>query len=133
MLDDQIAPLCSGGLLVVGTPNAAEIGLTEHDEIELHQPYHRHILSERALVGLGRRAGLEVVEIRNRLWMDTLWPFVNWTFVSAYVRRLGSVLDVVAEPPRVGAVLSSPQLLLYGLAGYFFPVRAHMLVVFRKP
>jgi 2-polyprenyl-3-methyl-5-hydroxy-6-metoxy-1,4-benzoquinol methylase len=132
-LKEQVERLRPGGLLAVGTPNGENIGFTERDELELHQPYHRHLLSPSAMIALGREAGLEVVEVRKRLWMDTLWPFVNWTFVAHYVYQLGNVLDVVAEPPRVGAVLASPKLLFYGLAGYFFPSRAHMMYVGRKP
>lgn len=132
MLQEQAARLRSGGLLAVTCPNGAQVGLAERDEIDLHQPYHRHILSERALLGLAERAGLRLAAFRNRVWLDTLWPFVNWTFVSHYVHRLGNVVDVVAEPPKFGAVLTSPRLLLYGLAGYFFPSRSHMMAVFRK-
>ena len=37
------------GLLVVGTPNADEVSLSCPESLELHQPFHRHILSEKAL------------------------------------------------------------------------------------
>lgn len=132
MLEEQAARLRPGGLLAVTCPNADHIGLEHRDEMALHQPYHRHILSERALLGLTRQAGLHLVDFRRHDWFHTLWPFVNWTFVEHYVHRLGNVIDVVAEPPRIGAVLKSPKLLFFGFAGYFFPSRTHMMAVFRK-
>jgi SAM-dependent methyltransferase len=132
-LSEQLARMEPGGLLSVCTPNAAEIALNERGEIDLHQPYHRHILSLQALQGLGREVGLELLRTSGRYWMDSWVPFVNWRFVSSYVYRLGNALDVVFEPPRLATILTSPRLLFYGFFGYYLPSRSHMRVAFRKP
>lgn len=47
-----------GGLVVVGTPNAQNVSVHRKGDPSLHVPYHRHILSERALLALGREDGL---------------------------------------------------------------------------
>jgi len=132
-LAEQQACLAPGGLLSICTPNAAEIELNERGEIDLHQPYHRHILSLPALVALGRDVGLELLRTSGRYWMDSPVPFVNWRFVASYVYRLGNVIDVVFEPPRLATILTSPRLLFDGFFGYYLPSRSHMRVAFRKP
>ncbi len=122
-----------GGLLVIGTPNAETIDLQKPQTVELHQPYHRHILSQRILEALGRQLGLQVLEVQNRYYMDTLFPAVNTRFIWEYVYAHGGVLDATMEPAQVGRVLTSPRLLFFAVAGYFFPPRQSMLVFFRKP
>ena len=126
--------LNDGGLLVIGTPNADEIDLSSPDDfsMELHQPYHRHILSEQALAQLGKEAGLRIEEVYRRFYFDTLYPTVNTRFMEEYVRATGNVIDVVVEKPRPDVVLRSRRLLFHAFFGYFAPPRGNMMFFFRK-
>lgn len=127
-----VRSLAPGGLLVIGVPNASKITLSRPQTPQLHQPYHRHIPSEKALVNLGERLGFEVVRIHRRLFIDTLFPAVNSRFVWEYMHANGGVIDVLTEPPRVMSVLTSPKLMFYAVAGYFFPPRQDLLIAFRS-
>ncbi|OGX21910.1 MAG: hypothetical protein A3K54_04795 [Omnitrophica WOR_2 bacterium RBG_13_44_8] len=122
------------GILCIGTPNADQIDLSEPEQfaMPLHQPYHRHILSENALVQIGRNLGLRVGTIYHRWYYDTLYPTVNYRFIVTYMRYAGNVLDAIFEPPRVGMVISSPLLLFYTFFGYFFPPRSEMMIFFHR-
>ena len=120
------------GKLFIGTPNASEIELDERYSMELHQPYHRHILSESALTALCKGAGLQLVTIDHRFYYDTLYPMVNTQFIKRYIRRTGDFLDAGFEEPRVGLVLTSPELLFFGFFGYFFRARGNMVAVFQR-
>ena len=126
--------LNSGGVLFVGTPNAAEITLDRLDvfSMELHQPYHRHLLSEQALRQLCERAGLRVVDVDHRFYYDTLFPMTNAQFIRRYIRKSGGLLDAGFEEPKVAMVLTSAELLFFGLAGYFFRAAGNMVAAIRR-
>ncbi|NEO74379.1 class I SAM-dependent methyltransferase [Moorena sp. SIO3H5] len=126
-----VSCLKKGGLLVVGTPNADEIELSDSYLTMLHQPYHQHILSEKALLNLGLSNGLEVVKVYKRWSGNSLFPTLNPRFIFTYVRCTGNMIDVATEPPRLGTILTSPLLMFYAFAGYFFPHPGNMIVVFR--
>jgi hypothetical protein len=119
-------------MLFIGTPNADEITLDEGYSMELHPPYHRHILSERALKEICLKAGLKPITIYRRFYYDTLFPMVNTQFIKRYIRKAGGYLDAGFEKPRISMVLTSPELLFYGIFGYFFRARGNMLGVFQK-
>jgi SAM-dependent methyltransferase len=126
-----------GGLLVIGTPNADYISLRTSKPLgipELHQPYHRHILSERALLELGRENGLEPSLRLHRWWIDSPYPFVNTHFMWGYVAMQGGYVDVLfnRQPPPRGFLFRTPSLLFKALFGYFFPARRNMIVSFRS-
>ncbi|MGH7998638.1 MAG: class I SAM-dependent methyltransferase [Brasilonema sp.] len=133
-LDQLLGSLKKDGLLVIGTPNADEIDLlnSKNSFMELHQPYHRHILSEEALLNLGASKGLEVLEVYKRCYADTLYPPVNTRFLWGYIRRAGMVMDIVFEPFRPELILTSPKLLFYAFAGYFLRQPGHMMIFFRR-
>lgn len=123
------------GLLALGTPAADQIDLFDQEEYisELHQPYHRHILSEKALLDLGRETGLNVIKVEHRYYFDTLYPFVNSRFGKMYLRRIGNVMDAILEEPHAEIIFKSPRLLFYAFFGYFFPPKGNITVFFRKP
>ncbi len=133
-LAELVQCLRPGGLLVLATPVADPITLTDPETFlpELHQPYHRHILSERALRALGAQAGLEVAGVDPRFAFDTPVPFVNWRFGKAYLRQTGNLLDVLFERPRPEVLLAAPGLLFDALFGYFFPPPGYTTVFFRR-
>ncbi|MBS0211187.1 MAG: class I SAM-dependent methyltransferase [Planctomycetes bacterium] len=132
MLSQQAELVQDDGLLLVGTPEAGGIDLQRPHTVELHQPYHRHILSERALVDLAAQIGWHAVEIKRRYHLDTLVPVVNTRFIWEYVYANDNLLDVVVESPRFACVFQSPRLLFFSVAGYFFPPRQAMQVFFRR-
>jgi SAM-dependent methyltransferase len=121
-----------GGLLVVGTPNADHVSIARIGDPSLHPPYHRHILSERILLALGREQGMEPVDIYRRSFYDSLFPTVNSRFMWRYLRKSGGFLDAAVEPPNTGLVLRSPDMLFLAFFGYFLPARDYILVSFRK-
>ena len=130
----EVVPLLrSGGLLAVGTPNADHVSIARIGDPSLHPPYHRHILSEKALLALGREHGLDPVHVHPRSFYDSLVPTVNSRFMWSYVRACDGLLDSAVEPPRVGLVLRSPELVFKAFFGYFLPLRDNILVTFRKP
>jgi 2-polyprenyl-3-methyl-5-hydroxy-6-metoxy-1,4-benzoquinol methylase len=120
-----------GGLLAIGTPNADHVSIARKGDPSLHPPYHRHILSERVLLALGREQGLEPVDIYRRSFYDSLFPTVNSRFLWDYLGKTG-LLDTAVEPPRTGLVLRSPDLVFLAFFGYFLPRHDNILVGFRK-
>ena len=75
-----------GGVIALGTPNAEAIDLKQPEARvhTLHQPYHRHILSKRALQGLGKDLGWELLEYYPTMYANTRVPGVNSAFVNHY-------------------------------------------------
>ncbi len=131
-IKDLVDSLKVGGLFVVATPNADGIDLSKPELfVETHQPYHRHLLSEKALLNLGSSQGITAIEVYKRCYFDTLYLFVNTRFIWGYVHCTGGFLNALYEPPRLRLILTSPILIFYAVAGYFFPTRANMIIFFR--
>jgi hypothetical protein len=124
-----------GGLLCIGTPRADGIDLRNPNRTihSLHQPYHLHILSEKALKAIATGEGLVLEQLYRRHSCDTLFPFVNWPFLRAYLRALDDTLDAGFDPPRIDVVAKSPGLLFLGLFGYLLRCDSEMIAAFRKP
>lgn len=125
------------GWLVIGTPNADEISLKRRSnlrslQVELSQPYHRHILSERALIGLAKCFGLHAAQTYRRFYFDSLYPTVNTRFMWGYVKATGGYIDASFEPPRLAPLFTSPQLLFWAFFGYFFRTPGNILITFRR-
>lgn len=101
-LENMVRLLKPNGLLVLGTPNASEISLRSEDvlAVELSQPYHRHILSEKALSHLAERFALEPVHTYRRFYFDSFIPSVNTKFMWKYVELNGGFIDVCVKPPK---------------------------------
>lgn len=134
MVNTWSALLGKGGMLFVGTPNAAEIDLSRpgcfrHD---LHQPYHRHILSETALIDICERAGFKHLKTQHRVCVDTWFPFLNMSFLWAYVDQTGGFVDVLFDKPAWGVLFQSPSLLVKALFGRFTPSPVYMTCAFEK-
>ena len=125
----------AGGIICLGTPRADDIDLSnvERSIHSVHQPYHLHILSERAIRALPSQVGLTIEALYRRHSCDTPHPFVNWRFLRAYLAASDDTLDAGFDPPRPSTFLRAPQLVLLGLFGYLMPVASEMIVVMRKP
>jgi 2-polyprenyl-3-methyl-5-hydroxy-6-metoxy-1,4-benzoquinol methylase len=124
-----------GGLVVVGTPNAAKIDLARAEEhvFALHQPYHRHILARPALEAAGARVGLSVERVYDSAYTNTPIPFLNERFALFYLGTVGGVLDAAFEPVRPSFALFTPRAALYALFGFFLSPGTDMTVMFRAP
>lgn len=131
-LEKLVSCLKPGGVLVLGTPDASGITLSDRDRTSLHQPYHRHILSKQALLNLGNQYGLELIQYSNRSFYDTWIPGVNSRAIAYYIQKTGNLLDVVTEPPRFFTILTSPLLIFYVFLGYLFPPSNQMTIFFTK-
>ncbi len=121
-----------GGMLVIGTPNADHVSLARTRNPVLHPPYHRHILSKRMLLALGREQNLAAQHIYRRSYFDSLIPTVNSRFIWRYIEKADGLLDSAFEPPRQGLILRSPDLLFFAFFGYFVPRGDNIIVSFRK-
>lgn len=125
-----------GGLVVVGTPNANAIDLSQ-PEVRvhtLHQPYHRHIVSSEALKALGAELGWTLMRYYPTMYANTRVPFVNTPFVTHYFRCFDDTLDLAVEPIRVNSwKLWSPATLAIGIFGSFFAPETDVMAVFSIP
>lgn len=135
LLRELAALLRPGGLLCVGTPRADGIELAHANEAihSLHMPYHLHILSERALVDGATAAGLRHEHLYRQHSCDTRFPFTNWAFLRTYLRAADDTLDAGFDPPRIGAVATSPRLWALGLFGGWRQTPSEMIAMLRKP
>ena len=126
----------SGGLIVIGTPDASAIDLSRADEYlhTLHAPYHRHILSRQALIEAGEQRGWRLETFYPTMYSNTRIPFLNECFYRYYLTLTDDTLDALVEPVRSAPLLARlPLTLFYGLFGSFWSRRTDVAVIFRKP
>ena len=124
-----------GGLLYIGTADSEPVEMTDLEPhvMRLHQPFHRVIITQASLKGLGTGAGLELVAVYRRSYMDTLLPFANYRFLDEFNRALGHNLDLALDPAASKVVARKPKLLFFAFFGYFFPAAFEPAVVLRRP
>lgn len=120
----------AGGILTVGTPNADHVSPARLGDPNLHVPYHRHILSEAALLALAAEQGMKPRHVYRRSFYDSLYPTVNSRFMWRYIEMKNGLLDAAVEPPDVGMVMRSPRMILLAFGGYFVPRRDNIVVTF---
>lgn len=123
-----------GGLVAIGTPNAEDIdlGAPELRIHALHQPYHRHILSKRVLLGLGDEMDWQLVRYYKTTFSNTLIPGVNTRFAMHYTRLLGDDLDLGLEPFHIeDPRLWSPKSIWLAWFGFFFPPEIDVMAIYR--
>jgi 2-polyprenyl-3-methyl-5-hydroxy-6-metoxy-1,4-benzoquinol methylase len=125
--------LNQNGAMLIVTPNAEGVDTSNPDLTTLHQPYHQHILSKKALLNLGRKNNLAIERVLDRSFYDTLFPGVNWRAFKCYIEQAGGFLEIVEEAPKISIILLSPKLLFYAFAGYLLPYSDCMTIVFRQP
>ena len=108
-----------GGMLAIGTPNAEHIQLQNAVDVvgQLHQPFHRHILTSKQLVRMLEQREFHIGRIELRSYVETMFPFVNSTFLFNYMASIDRTLDSGFDPVELGMVCRSPKLLFYGFFG----------------
>jgi 2-polyprenyl-3-methyl-5-hydroxy-6-metoxy-1,4-benzoquinol methylase len=124
-----------GAIISIGTPDAEALDLRTPERYlhALHLPYHRHILSAKALEQAGQKLGWEVLRYYDTMYNNTLVPTMNPRFVLHYVESHDDVFDLVAEPIKLSWKLCSPLTPFFALFGYFFDRHTDIQIVFRKP
>ncbi|MEO6430457.1 MAG: class I SAM-dependent methyltransferase [Nitrosospira sp.] len=130
---DEIASLVRrpGGILAIGTPNAEYIQLKNPlDAVgQLHQPFHRHILTSEQLVRMLEHRKFHIGRIEPRSYVETKFPFVNSPFFFNYMASIDGTLDCCFDPIDLGMIFRSPKLLFYGFFGYFLNPKKDMSVI----
>jgi 2-polyprenyl-3-methyl-5-hydroxy-6-metoxy-1,4-benzoquinol methylase len=126
--------LAPGGYVAIGTPNA-EIFDLQNPAIyvhALHQPYHRHILSKRALLSVGERLGWQLVQAHSKMYANTLMPFSNGHFFAHFAGTGDNTLDYVMEPIRINNwKLYTLAGLYYAFFGYFHTPEDNLMAIYR--
>jgi SAM-dependent methyltransferase len=124
-----------GGVIALGTPNAEAIDLKNPEARvhTLHQPYHRHIFSKRALQTLGKDLGWELLKYYPDNYANTLMPGANFAFLDYYFKLNDNNCDLSVEPIHVeNWKIWSPLTLWHMLFGYFYPPECDVMVVFKR-
>ncbi len=132
-LDTLLAP---GGYILIGTPNAANIDLTQPSVSDyynaVHLPYHLHIYTPESLESLGRHQGWEPVDFFDKPYYDTRWFSLNARAWNEYQRLFDGTLNVIFEPIKLWKALTSYKYLFYAMFGYWLSYRTGMSVMFHK-
>jgi 2-polyprenyl-3-methyl-5-hydroxy-6-metoxy-1,4-benzoquinol methylase len=136
LLDEFATLTAPGGIMAIGTPNAAAIDLIDSERTvhALHLPYHRHILSKQALIEAGLQRGWYLLRYYGTEYGNTLVPYLNAPFMSYYMRVMDNSIDCLFERPRLmPLVLRLPLTLFWGWLGYFLAPETDVMAIFRKP
>jgi SAM-dependent methyltransferase len=136
LLDDFDKLTAPGGIIAIGTPNAAAINLQEPEPTihALHLPYHRNILSKQALLEVGNQRSWQLHSYHSTEYANTRFPFLNTRFCCFYMRLLDNSIDSLFEPPQLlPMLLRLPLTLFWGLCGSFIAPDTDVMAVFRKP
>lgn len=122
-----------GGTIVIGTPNADAIDLARPQDFvhTLHQPYHTHIFSKRALLDAAGELGWTLVRYYPTQYTNTLIPCVNLRFGIHYGRCFDDTIDLAFDGIRVNRRLLSPRSLFYAIFGFFLCPETDVMAVFR--
>ena len=124
-----------GGLIAIGTPDAAAIDLRSPEAYvhPLHVPYHRHILSAAALREAGKRRGWSLERYYPTMYGNTLVPMENTRFGLHYMESHDNCLDLLTEPVKMNSWrLWSPVGWFFAAFGYFFDRQTDVQFMFRK-
>lgn len=132
-LDHLLAP---GGYILIGTPNATRIDLSQPHVSEyynpIHVPYHFHIYTRQVIEYLGICQEWEPIDYFDRAYHDTPWFGVNTRSWSHYQCLFDGSLDAIYDPIDLRKVFSSQTVMFYAFFGYWLSLRTDMSVMFRK-
>ncbi|WP_301101740.1 glycosyltransferase [Propionivibrio sp.] len=127
--------LRTGGIMFINTPNAQFVDFSEKSRHVFHQPYRLHILSSEALENLARLHGLRRIGFWRRHYLDTLWPFANFSAMNDAAYFVDGSLEAGFKfhPSQMWHKWwRIPRFICLGFFGGLFPNRANMLAVFEK-
>ena len=130
-LDGLTAP---GGIIAIGTPNAAGIDLARAEKFvhPLHQPYHRHILALPALLEAAGNLGWSVE--RTYMTPYTNMPVLSLPMLHYYMRCFDGTINTLFDRPMNSLRLwLSPETAFYLIFGYWLCDDADIVAIFRKP
>lgn len=120
-------------IVAIGTPDADVLDLARADDFKhtLHLPFHRHILSARALLEAGERLGWRLSRYYPTMYANTLVPFINSRFGFHFMRCGDDTIDVLFSAidfknPKLWTLTT----LYYGVFGYFHAPRTDVMAVF---
>ncbi|HEY9697892.1 MAG TPA: class I SAM-dependent methyltransferase [Trichocoleus sp.] len=132
-LNSLLAP---GGHILIGTPNAAKIDLTQPNLSDyynpIHVPYHLHLYNREVLEALGSSQGWQPIHYFDRPYHDTLWFGLNARAWNEYQRLIDGTLNAVFEPIKPWKALTSNRFWFYALFGYWLSLQTEMAIIFRK-
>ncbi|MBD2464421.1 class I SAM-dependent methyltransferase [Oscillatoria sp. FACHB-1407] len=136
LLSELDALLAPGGYILIGTPNAANIDLSQPHISDyynsVHVPYHLHIYTRQSIEYLARQQGWIGVDFSDRPYHDTRWFGTNSRAWNEYQRCLDGTINTVFEPIKIGKELLSYRLIFYSLFGYWLSLKTEMSLMFRK-
>jgi 2-polyprenyl-3-methyl-5-hydroxy-6-metoxy-1,4-benzoquinol methylase len=124
-----------GGIVAIGTPNAAAIDLQRTAEYvhTLHVPFHRHIFSKQALLAAGGARGWRLEHYYRTQYANTAIPFLNSRFYLYYMQVCDGSLDSLLEPPKLlPLLLRLPITMFWGFFGQFFVEETDVMAIFRR-
>ncbi|MBD2200421.1 class I SAM-dependent methyltransferase [Calothrix anomala FACHB-343] len=132
-LNSLLAP---GGYILIGTPNAANLDLSQPHISDfynaVHVPYHLHIYTRNVVEFLGKNQGWEFVDFFDRAFHDTPWFGLNTRAWNQYQRLLDGTINVVFQPLQLKTALLSHKFLFYAIFGYWLSLHTEMSIMFRK-
>lgn len=124
-----------GGYVLVGTPTADDIRLTNYVRhwTQLHPPYHLHIYTRTAVEALGAEAGWSAVELFDRPYYDTKTIGLNAWTVNKYQWFGDGTLDALFDTVPPEALQRSLRFRLMAYFGYWFRRNTgEIAILFRK-
>ena len=133
LLEKITKMLKKSGILSIGTTNADYIKLNNPEKylMSLHQPYHRHIFSEKSLILLSKKIGLKVKKVYNRYYMNSIIPLVNHRFIIEYRSRKGNILEPIFGKRFDLKTILNHDIIFYAIFGYFFYPKTEMEILFQ--
>lgn len=136
LLDELNSLLAPGGYILVGTPNAANIDLTQPNVADyynaVHIPYHLHIYTRESIESLGGRQGWKPVDFFDRAYHDTRWFGLNTRAWTEYQNLCDGTLNVIFESIKPWKALTSHRFMFYAIFGYWRSFHTEMAIMFHK-
>lgn len=124
-----------GSVIAIGTPNAEAIDLKDPEARvhTLHQPYHRHILSKRALQEIGKELGWQLHRYYPTMYTNTRLPFANFAFLEHYFKCHDNNCDLALEPINPASwKLWTPVTAAHALFGSFWSPECDVMAIFKR-
>jgi len=125
-----------GGCILVGTPTADHISLSDYVShwTQLHAPYHLHIYTQAALEKLGAEIDWSVVKVFDRPYYDTKHPGLNAWAVNKYQWFNDGTLDACFDVVPPEQLHRSIRFMAMAYFGYWLKRKTgEKALLFQKP